>query len=122
MNIYQTPFLLFHWLPPAVFFPLADIRFPPVFRWLARILTHTTCSTFFEGKITIKSGSGTQTISSGEVVCLRNCMKFVANQTQEPLDILILRVSGLLASSYYEIITQQGIRPICLKKKEYGIL
>ncbi len=72
----------------------------------------------FEGEITIKSGSGTQTISSGEAVYLRNCMKFVVNQTQEPLDILILRVSGLLASSYYEIITKQGVRPICLKNKE----
>ena len=72
----------------------------------------------FEGEITIQSGSGTQTISSGEAVYLRNCMKFVANQAQEPLDILILRVSGLLASSYYEIIAKQSIRPICLKNKE----
>lgn len=72
----------------------------------------------FAGEIILQSGSEAQTISSGEAIYLRNGRKFVANQTKGPLDILILRVSGLLASSYYEIITKQGVRPIGMKNKE----
>ena len=72
----------------------------------------------FEGELTVQSRSGCKTVSHGEAILLRECTSFHVTQSDDPLDILILRTSGLLSSSYYEIITKEGVYPVCLKNKE----
>lgn len=72
----------------------------------------------FDGSITVHSDSGSKTVSKGEAVLLHSCDNFEITQNSETLDILILRNSGLLSSSYYDIITNRSIKPIFLKNAE----
>ena len=72
----------------------------------------------FDGSITIHSGPDRKVISKGEALLLRSCDSFEITQNSGPLDILILRNSGLLSSSYYEIIANRTIKPIFLKNTE----
>ena len=72
----------------------------------------------FDGSVSVSTHGKVVSASKDEVLFLRSCAPFEIIKTgNESLDIVILRTSGLLASSYYEIITKRVIKPIYIKNR-----
>ncbi len=70
-----------------------------------------------EGSISVSNNVDCHIVSKNETIMIRSCDNFKVTQN-EPLDIIVLRVSGFLASSYYDIITGKALLPIYIENAD----
>ena len=73
----------------------------------------------YSGSVTVSGHKTSFTASSDDVLFLHSSDSYgIEKGGDAPLDIAILRTSGLLASSYYEIITGRSPRPIRITDRD----